>query len=155
MPNATTQHALRALVRLARAREGAITLGRDLAEQAGIPANYLAKILLTLGKAGLVEATRGQGGGYRLARGAAEIRLIEVLDLFEGAARQTACFLGENRACNDRDGCSAHAAWKHVQMEYLEFLRTQTIADIGGTGPRPRSRQRSLTKSAARSRNRS
>src|SRR5215813_3901044 len=83
MLSATSEYALRALTRLAAAAEGESMLGRDLAEQAGIPANYLSKIMWTLGNAGIIDATRGNGGGYRLKRGAADIRLFEVVDLFE------------------------------------------------------------------------
>ena len=54
---------------LSLAQEGPdkATLGRDLAIRSGVPANYLSKILLELKKAGLVQAVRGTGGGYRLA----------------------------------------------------------------------------------------
>jgi Rrf2 family protein len=58
--------------------------GRDLAEQAGIPANHLSKILWKLGNAGIVDATRGNRGGYRLKGSAAEIHLFEVVDLLTG-----------------------------------------------------------------------
>jgi len=131
----TTRHALRSLVHLARLPAGGSILGRELAEQADIPANYLAKILLTLRNAGMVEATRGQGGGYRLRRQADQIPLIQVVDLFEGISCRRVCFLGEKHACSDDEGCSAHPAWKRVQEVYLEFLNAQTIADIA----RPRS----------------
>jgi Rrf2 family protein len=134
MLTATTKHALRALVHLSRVPDGQSILGRDLAEQAKIPANFLAKILLTLRNAGFVEATRGFGGGYRLARDAHDIRLIQIADLFEGASlRKSECFLGEKRTCNDKGGCSAHPAWKRVREVFLDFLNTQSIADIGGS----------------------
>lgn len=148
MLTATTKHALRALVHLSRVPEGDSILGRDLAEQASIPANFLAKILLRLRNAGLVEATRGLGGGYRLARSAQEIRLIQIADLFEGASfRQSECFLGEKRVCNDQGGCSAHPAWKRVKEVYLDFLNTQTIADIGASEELPRTRAKTRPRS--------
>lgn len=54
----TVQHALRALSVLAGLPEGASLPGRELAKRAGIPANYLSKILWTLGGAGFIGATR-------------------------------------------------------------------------------------------------
>ncbi len=131
MLSATTEHALRALVHLARLPAGTSILGRELAERASIPANYLAKILLVLRNAGIVETTRGQGGGYRLAKEPGQVFLIEVVDLFEGVRGRPGCFLGENHECSDRAACSAHAAWKKVRQAYLDFLTTNTIADIG------------------------
>ena len=63
----TTKHALRALVVLAGRPEGERMLGRDLAVAAKTRPNYLAKILLSLRRAGRVRAKRGGGGGYALA----------------------------------------------------------------------------------------
>jgi hypothetical protein len=59
----TSEHALRALTRLALLPEGSSMLGRELAEQAAIPANYLSKILWTLENAVIIDATRGNRGG--------------------------------------------------------------------------------------------
>jgi len=140
MLSVTTEHALRALVELARLPAGSSILGRELARRAHIPANYLAKILLMLRNAGLVEATRGQGGGYRLAKAPEEIFLVQVVDLFEGVRGRPGCFLGESHACTDQEACSAHALWKNVREVYLDFLTRTTIADIGQTRyPAPRS----------------
>ncbi len=149
MLSVTTEHALRALVELARLPAGSWILGRELARRARIPANYLAKILLMLRNAGLVEAMRGQRGGYRLAKAPKEIFLVQVVDLFEGVRSRPGCFLGESHACTDQEACSAHALWKHVRQAYLDFLTRTTIADIGQThqpAPRPRGRRRTVAR---------
>jgi DNA-binding IscR family transcriptional regulator len=59
---------------LAGLTEGSFALGRGLAKQAHIPANYLSKILWTPGGAGIIDATRGSGGEYRLQFAPDEIR---------------------------------------------------------------------------------
>ena len=130
MLTTTSGHALRALTFLARLPEGASMLGRDLAERAGIPANYLSKILWTLGNAGLIDATRGNRGGYRLARRAAEIHLFEVVELFDRDRAAVSCFLDGAKECDSQDPCPAHEAWRGVKTAYLDFLRTTTVADI-------------------------
>ena len=130
MLSATSQHALRALVHLSRLPPAVSILGRDLARQAAIPANYLAKILLTLRNAGIVETTRGQGGGYRLGKPASQIRLIDVVELFEGLAGRRGCLLGERHDCSDATPCAAHDSWKLVKQAYLDFLESKTVADI-------------------------
>lgn len=129
--SATSQHAIRALAQLAQVPDGAFVLGRDLAVRAGIPANFLAKIMLTLRNAGVVDATRGQGGGYRLLKKPAEITLMQVVGLFDGIAARPSCFLGEKHPCTDEEACTAHAGWKSVCEAYLQFMRRTTIADIG------------------------
>ena len=131
MLSVTSQYALRSLVHLAQLPPATSILGRDLAARAGIPANYLAKILLALRNAGMVETARGQGGGYRLAKRPDQIPLVDVVDLLEGVRNRPGCLLGEGHECCDRDACSAHEAWKVVRLAYLNFLTTNTIADIG------------------------
>jgi Rrf2 family protein len=129
MLTTTSEHALRALTHLARLPEGSSMLGRELAEQASIPANYLAKILWTLGNAGIIDATRGNGGGYRLKRNAAEIHLFEVVELFE-RDRDRASGASAAKDCDLQDPCAAHEAWRGVRSAYLDFLHSKTIADI-------------------------
>lgn len=66
MFSTTTQYALRALLILTEESSEGLVLGCDIAVRASIPANYLSKVMLTLAGAGLVEASRGSNGGYRL-----------------------------------------------------------------------------------------
>lgn len=132
MLSTTSQYALRAISHLA-AHTGKAVLGRDLAESVEIPANYLSKVLLTLRNAGLVETTRGSGGGYRLGRSAAEIHLIDVVELFEDISRtKPSCFLGRTRACSESTPCTAHSAWRRLQTGYLQFLISTPLAAIAG-----------------------
>ena len=128
----TSQYALRALTHLAR-HAGEPILGRDLARSGEIPANYLSKVLLTLRNAGLVDTTRGSGGGYRLGRSADEIYLIDVVELFEEISRtKPPCFLGQTRKCSDSTPCSAHSTWRGVQVAYLKFLVSTPLSQIVG-----------------------
>ena len=130
MLTATSEYALRALIRLARLPKEISILGRELAEQSHIPRNYLVKILVALRNVGMVEAGRGQGGGYRLSKPPEQIRLIDVVEVFEGIRSKPGCLLGENPECSDEHPCSAHAAWREVRHAYMQFLTTKTIADI-------------------------
>jgi Rrf2 family transcriptional regulator, iron-sulfur cluster assembly transcription factor len=130
MLSTTSEHALRALTHLARLPEGANMLGRELAVQAGIPANYLSKIMWTLGIAKIIDATRGNGGGYRLRRRAEEIHLSEVVELFDRDLVRQACFLGSEKMCDHQNRCTVHDAWRGVRTAYLDFLHTTTVADI-------------------------
>lgn len=118
---------------MARLPDGGAVLGRDLAKQATIPANYLSKILLDLRNAGILTTARGTGGGYRLRRRPGEIRLIEVVDLFDEARARPLCLLGGEKECSDEHPCSAHHSWKPVREAYVRFLESTTIADITDT----------------------
>ncbi len=55
----------------------------EIADRFGISVNHLSKVLRSLGRAGLVEAVRGAGGGYRFVGNAKRITLLDLIRLFE------------------------------------------------------------------------
>lgn len=129
MLSTTAQHAVRALTSLATLGEGRAVLGRELAEKTGVPASYLAKILLVMNRAGLVEATRGMGGGYRLVRPAEEIFLIEIVGPLDGVDGVEECMLGL-KECSSEDPCALHDWWRAVRDGYLETLKRTSLAEV-------------------------
>lgn len=146
---ASATHALRALAYLAANEGEEAMLGRDLASEVRVPSHYLAKVLATLARAGVLTASRGVRGGYRLARRAEEITLIEIVEPFEGKRVRPGCLLLPDRACRDDGACSAHTAWGEMKAAYLNFLEKTTLADIQGgamlvaePASRPRRRRR-------------
>ncbi len=129
---ASATHALRALAHLAADDRAGARLGRDLAREVGVPPHYLAKLLATLARAGVLTASRGVRGGYRLARPAEEITLFQVLEPIEGRRMRPGCLLRPGESCPEDGACSAHAAWSDVKTAYSRFLDTTTLADIRG-----------------------
>lgn len=127
MITTTSEHALRALIRLAQEPGDSLLGGGEMAAELGIPSNYLSKVLLTLRNAGIVGTMRGQGGGYRLLRAPGEITLIEVVELFEGISTRPHCFLGEKPVCSDEDPCPAHQYFRQVRKLYIRYLERTTI----------------------------
>jgi Rrf2 family iron-sulfur cluster assembly transcriptional regulator len=132
MLSTTAQYALRALSQLAATPADEPVRGRELAARSGVPANYLSKLLLTLGNAGLIEASRGTGGGYRLARKPESVFLAEIVELIDGGVARPQCLLGLRQDCSDANPCCAHQSWRSAKLAYLEFLNTTTLADIAG-----------------------
>jgi Rrf2 family protein len=57
---------------------------KDLAELQGVPVEYLAKLFTKLSKAGIVVATEGVRGGFKLARPAAQISVLDVVRAIDG-----------------------------------------------------------------------
>lgn len=151
----TANHALRAAALLAAQPAGEAKLGRDLAREVGLPTDYLSKVLAQLARAGVLSASRGVRGGYRLARPAKEIRLIEIVEPFEGKRVRPGCLLRPTLPCREDGACSAHGAWSEVKVAYTKFLETTTLADIGES-PAARSlgRRAGVRRSGARGRTR-
>ncbi|HSM92635.1 MAG TPA: Rrf2 family transcriptional regulator [Anaeromyxobacteraceae bacterium] len=77
-----TRLALYAVLQLAADPERQFAAA-EIAERFGISVNHLAKVLRTLGRAGLVEAVRGAGGGYRFRGNVKRVTLLDVIQLFE------------------------------------------------------------------------
>ena len=128
--SATATHALRALAHLAAAPGDGATLGRELAADLGVPAPYLAKVLAALARAGVLSASRGARGGYRLARPAEAISLLQIVEPFEGKRVRPGCLLRPGEDCPRDGACSAHDAWAGVKAAYLDFLERTSLADI-------------------------
>lgn len=132
MLSVTSQYALRALAELAKERAEPSMLGKELAEKAEIPPNYLAKILLSLKNAGMLGTARGSRGGYWLVREPNSIRLIEVVQLFDQSASPQPCVLGQKDQCSEDLPCLAHKRWHEIRKAYMEFLEATSIADLAG-----------------------
>ncbi len=130
MLSTTSKYALKALVYLARIPGEEAKRCQDLALETKIPANYLYKILLALRNAEILTAARGMTGGYRLSKLPEEIRLIEIVQIFEGTKKSAMCFLGDDHKCTDHSPCSAHELWGKVQLVLLRFMESTTIDDI-------------------------
>ncbi|MBP1687813.1 MAG: Rrf2 family transcriptional regulator [Deltaproteobacteria bacterium] len=130
MFSTTSAHALRALAHLAQFPEGTYVLGRELAAAAHIPANYLSKILLALRNCGLIATVRGSGGGYRLTKPPRDIRLLEVVELFDKNPVVSPCVLDGERSCSDNHPCTAHDRWCAVRDAYERFLESTNLEDI-------------------------
>jgi len=130
--SASATHALRAIAFLAGRPGEEAMLGRDLARKVGIPVPYLSKVLAALARAGVLSASRGVKGGYRLARPASRIKLLQVVEPFEGKRALPGCLLRPGKACRASAACSAHASWSGVKERYTEFLERTTVEDIQG-----------------------
>lgn len=131
MISTTSEYALRALTRLAGLPNGRAILARNLAADAGIPRNYLSKVLLALRNAGILDSTRGAGGGYRLRKPANEIFLMDVVEIFEGRKGAAGCLLN-HRECSDKTPCTAHRTWRELNMAYSGFMLSTSIASLAG-----------------------
>jgi len=124
--NQTAEYALRAMASLSRA-EGALTT-EDLSTQASVPLHYLAKVMRQLVVAGLIDARRGRGGGFRLARAPKDITFREIIDAVNGWPDPERCAYGQAR-CNPRNPCPLHPTWTNLNESMARWASTTTLAD--------------------------
>jgi Rrf2 family protein len=84
-----SEYAVLALIHLGRHDTDAWVSAAKIAEAQGIPLPFLAQILSALKRARLVRSTKGQHGGFRLARAPETISLADVIRLFDGPLAPT------------------------------------------------------------------
>lgn len=109
-----------------------------LAEFHGVPGAYLAKHLQALARAGIVTSTQGPRGGYRLARPASEITLLDIVDAVEGDEPAFRCSEIRRRgpaAVPVRTGayaqpCGIASAMWRAEEAWRESLRHETLAAV-------------------------
>ena len=86
---AKSEYALLALIYLARHETNANITSKTIADEQDIPQKFLQQIFFVLKRSGYVKTTKGQTGGYHLAKPAAKIAIAEIVRLFDGALAPT------------------------------------------------------------------
>ena len=133
------RYALRVMIDLAEhIDEGYIPL-QTIAKRQGISEKYLESILAVLSKAGLLDAVRGKGGGYRLSKPAKEYTAFEVLSLTEGTLAPVTC-LERGQQCENAVNCRTLPLWhtpsivpiynKGLDQVIAAYLCSYTLADL-------------------------
>ena len=123
-----TSYALRAMASLPE--DGSYRLSQELAAHLGIPGPYLAKILQTLARHGLLNSIRGPRGGFRLARPAHRIAVGEVVRVLDGLGATSGCLLGHANCGGQGEVCPLHEAWAEVTNHLEQTLALVTIRDL-------------------------
>jgi Rrf2 family transcriptional regulator, iron-sulfur cluster assembly transcription factor len=129
MLSQTSEHALRAVLYLARQPGQGTTSAERVATALGAPRNYLAKTLNVLAKRSVLASLRGPTGGFRLAMAPEAITLYQVVAPFEESRANPICLLGD-RPCAAEAPCSVHGRWTEVMEQVWAPLRSTTIAAL-------------------------
>ncbi len=100
----------------------------EIAARQEISLNYLEQIFGALRRAGLVESQRGAHGGYRLARGAEQIHIGDVIVAVDDPIEVTPC---RNGKCQNKQGCClTRDLWADLGQHIRSFLNGVSLDDI-------------------------
>ena len=111
--------------------DGAPTLtASEVADKAGVMHATTAKLLKRLATVGLVEASRGRDGGYRLAKAPHDIKVAHIIEAVEGPIALTACVETAQKPCCVRHRCFLSGNWDKVNQAITATLGQVSLADL-------------------------
>jgi len=126
------RYAVMAMTDLARRQDEpcrAVALA-DIAARQEISLSYLEQLFSRLRRKGLVQSARGPGGGYRLARSAAETSIAEIVLAVDEPLRATRC-AAQGRGCMLKgERCMTHDLWEDLGHRIEDYLASVSLADV-------------------------
>ena len=138
----SVEYGLHCLLHLVDRPEGAHPSSRDLAEFQGISPSYVAKLFTQLEKTGIVRSAEGIRGGFRLARPAADISVLDVVDALEGdkplfqcrEIRRNCILYGDTPPKSATQGlCGIHALMRDAERQMRQVLAGRSLADLSAS----------------------
>lgn len=124
------KYAIRAILYLGINSDESNKLGvRKIAGELEIPQPFLAQLLRNLSNKGLVNSTKGPGGGFFLGENNLKHSVWDVISFIDGDTKFDECFLGLAK-CNDAHPCPAHKWASPFKNYLLRDFKEKTIADF-------------------------
>jgi Rrf2 family transcriptional regulator, nitric oxide-sensitive transcriptional repressor len=124
-----TDYSLRVLMYCAAHPGRLVTIG-ELAEHHQISKNHLMKVVNDLSRQGVIETTRGRGGGLRLLQAAEQIRVGDIVRASETDFRLVECFDAATNACTLTPSCRLKQVFGNALQAYFQQLDGVTLADL-------------------------
>ncbi len=125
------RYAVMAMVDLAHHSRGAPVALAEIAERQDISLSYLEQLFAKLRRGALVRSVRGPGGGYLLAKPAADTWISEIIDAVDEPLRATRCTPGSPQGCSIKGArCMTHSLWEALSDQIGLFLRSVSLEDV-------------------------
>lgn len=121
------RYALRVMIDLAMNENNGYISLKDIANRQEISMKYLEQIVSVLNKAGLVDALRGNNGGYKLNRKPSEYKVGEILRVSEWDLTPVYC-IHEN--CSRKKNCKSYSFWKGLDKTITDYVDSKTLEDL-------------------------
>ena len=132
------KYGLKAMVHLARLAPQELAAGLDIAGQNQIPKKFLDAILAELRENGMVEAKKGKGGGYRLARPPGKISVGDIIRVLDGPLAPILCASRRSYKrcidCRDPRICEVRLAMTEARDAIAAVLDAKSLADMAASG---------------------
>ena len=110
-----------------RQHKGPVTLA-GISQRQTISLSYLEQLFAKLRRHGLVESTRGPGGGYRLGKLAADISVADIIFAVDEPLDATQC--GGKANCDNDHRCMTHDLWASLNRHMVDYLDSVSLANL-------------------------
>lgn len=124
------RYAVMAMIDIASHSHGEPVSLAEIAQRQDISQEYLEQLFGKLRKAGLVDSSRGPGGGYRLARTPAETAISDIILAADEELQLTRCGGDAVDGCVKGERCNAHDLWSSLGRQMMNFLSSVTLEDV-------------------------
>ena len=122
------EYGLLALLDVAMQPDGAPVQVAQIARRQRIPKQYLDQLMLSLKRAGIVASVRGRQGGYRLARPATSITLLDAMTALEGPL-ENVNFVDTSRRVHGTRRV-LRGVWEKLSSQSIKLLKSKSLAEI-------------------------
>ncbi len=127
------RYALRAVIALAGLSEADRPVSiKTISEKEGISPEFLEQIFFKLRREGLIQSVRGPGGGFYLARPAAEITLKDIIDSSGEGVGIAPCVCGKEAECDREEDCAAGSVWRELAGSIDDYMKGVSLASMLG-----------------------
>lgn len=130
----TSQYAIRILSYIANNGTEKLISAKELSATLDIPYKFLTKIMTDLVKLEFILSIRGREGGFKLAREASSISIMDILNAFGILVEQERCILGigDCAECDEKKRCILHDKWLKPKSLIKKMYENTTIENIQG-----------------------
>ena len=126
--NRNVDYAVRALVFMARANKPTVSVTQMQAEVV-VARPFLRKILQKLHKAGILQAVKGKGGGFALARTPENINLSDLVSVLQGPLKLNDCIF-KKKICQNHGACLLRHKIAVIETRMLSEIKGITVKDL-------------------------
>ena len=123
------RYALNIMIDLAINKTDEYVSLKDIALRQGISMKYLEKIVAILNKAGYLQSSRGNNGGYKLTKSPKDYKVGDILRVAEGNLSPIDCVHVE---CSKKTECKTFSFWQGLDKAIEEYVDSKTLEDLIG-----------------------
>ena len=124
------RYAIRVMLDLAVNNTGEYIPLKDVSERQGITLKYLEQIIILLKRSGYLRSSRGNGGGYKLAKAPKDYTIGDILRTKEGRLSPVACLEDEENICPRSGMCPTISFWEGLDKVINDYVDSFTLQDL-------------------------